>query len=43
LEVERAKEKAAEIMAMPPCWRIDSKLEQEAERIFKKASKAVEA
>jgi len=41
LEVEKAMAQIEAVMAMPPCWKLDDKLEAEAERIYMMASKAV--
>jgi len=37
LEIEKAMEKAHELMAMPPSWKISNEAEAEAEKIFKLA------
>jgi trimethylamine:corrinoid methyltransferase-like protein len=37
LDVEKAKLKIEAVMSRPPCWKLDDKLEAEAERIYKKA------
>ena len=41
LEIEKAKTLAAEIMAMPPSWKIADDLQLEAERIYGKAVKSI--
>jgi trimethylamine:corrinoid methyltransferase-like protein len=37
IEMEKAVDKARELMNMPPLWKISDEMEAEAERIFKKA------